>query len=362
MKKLVIAICFLLAFAAPASGKLVKEQGVGDITYSGWGGPDAKIKQEAIRKAKINALTRYSGKFDHSKMMNYEKIRAKVEAEVDRYVTDYQVIDEDLDKKSKRYRLVIQATINSTLIEVELQKASAIQQVPADERSLLTFVFVAREAKAVKKFDARRTQRMVVERTEDQSESSTAEDGELGFSAQGVKDIKKTTGGSTLQKADQIKYDVSNASEINTAMSNIFSTAGFEVVEAEYLEEETSGLVEVNRFIEDFRYGDDISGATRRDAVKGCRAVDVYLFAVGTLDVGMKDNDPVSGLTRVYVSVTGKVLNLKNRFPKTIASVGPVQFAGLGPDQTVAKRNALILAGEKAAKELTAQLRAKGVN
>jgi hypothetical protein len=63
----------------------------------------------------------------------------------------------------------------------------------------------------------------------------------------------------------------------------------------------------------------------------------------------------------VYVSVTGKVLSLKRRFPKTIAAVGPVQFAGLGPDQTVAKRNALILASEKAAKQLTAQLRAKGI-
>jgi hypothetical protein len=362
MKKVIIAIFLLLVFAIPANAKLVKEQGIGDITYTGWGSPSAKVKQQAVQKAKVNALTRFTGKFDQSKMMNYEKIRTKVEADIDRYVTDYQIIDEDTNKKSKRFRVVIQASINATLIDVELQKSSAIQQVPDDERSLLSFVFVAREATAVKKYDARRTQRMVLETNEDQSESTTAEDGQLGFSAQGVKDIKKTTGGSTLQKADQIKYDVSNAREINTAMSNIFSTAGFEVVEAEYLTEETNGLVDVDKFVEDFRYGDDISGGTRRAAVKGCRGVDVYLFAVGTLDVGMKDKDPVSGLTRVYVSVTGKVLNLKNRFPKTIASVGPVQYAGLGPDQTVAKRNALILAGEKAAKELTAQLRAKGVN
>lgn len=361
MKKVIIAISLLLMFAISANAKLVKEQGIGDIIYTGWGSPSAKVKQEAVQKAKVNALTRFAGKFDQAKMMNFEKIRTKVEADIDRYVTDYRIVDEDTDKKSKRFRVVIQATINATLIDVELQKSSAIQQVPDDERSLLSFVFVAREAKAVKKFDARRSQRMVLEKMEDQSESSTAEDGDLGFSAHGVKDIKKTTGGSTLQKADQIKYDVSNAREINTAMSNIFSTSGFEVVEAEYLAEETNGLVDVDRFVEDFRYGDDISGGTRRDAVKGCRAVDVYLLAVGTLDVGMKDTDPVSGLTRVYVSVTGKVLSLKRRFPKTIASVGPVQYAGLGPDQTVARRNALILAGEKAAKDLTAQLRAKGV-
>ena len=148
---------------------------------------------------------------------------------------------------------------------------------------------------------------------------------------------------------------------INRCQPIYYSTAGFEVVDAEYLADETDGLVDVERFIEDFKYGDDITGKTRRDAVKGCRSVDVMFFSIGTLDVGMKDKDPVSGLTRVFVSVTGKIMSLKKRFPKTVASVGPIQYSGLGPDQTVAKRNALKLAAERAAKELTAQLRAKDI-
>ena len=361
MKKVIISALLLVAFVGASYAQLVTEQGIGQITYKGWGSPGTPAKQEAIQKAKLNALTRYTAKFNHAKMMNYEKIRANVEANLDRYVADYSIIDEDVEKKAKQLRVVIQASINSSLIDIELQKVSAVQQTPDDEKSLLSFVFVAREAKAVKKFDERRTTRVVVDAVEDSSESTIAEEGQLGFSAETKSDLKKTTGGSTLQKADQIQYDVTNASEINAAMSNIFTTAGYEVVEAEYLTDETDGLVDVSRFIEDFKYGDDISGNTRRDAVKGCRSVDVLLFAIGTLDVGMKDKDPVSGLTRVFVSVNGKIMSLKKRFPKTVASVGPIQFSGIGPDQSVAKRNALKLAGEKAAKELTAQLRAKDI-
>ena len=358
-KSLTFVVLFF--FAAPSYAQIATEQGVGQIIYNDWGSPGAKVKQEAIQKAKLNALTRFAAKFNQAKTLNYEKIRGKVEAEIDKYVPDYNIIDEDVDKKAKIYKIVIQASINSSLIDVGLQKDSAILNATEDEKSYLSFIFVAREAKVVKKFDEQKTTRVVEESSEDQSEVSSAEEGELKFSAESRKDKIKKTGGSTVQKSDQIQYDVSNASEINTAMSNIFSTAGFEVVDAEYLADETDGLVDVERFIEDFKHGDDITGKTRRDAVKGCRSVDVMFFAIGTLDVGMKDIDPTSGLTRVFVSVTGKVMSLKKSFPKTVASVGPVQFSGLGPDQTVAKRNALKLAAEKAAKELTAQLRAKNI-
>jgi hypothetical protein len=360
MKKL-LTFVLLFFFAVPLYAQIATEQGVGQITYKGWGSPGAKVRQEAIQKAKLNALTRFAAKFSQANALNYEKIRGKVESEIDMYVPDHYIIDEEVDKAAKVYRVVIRATINNTAIDVELQKVSAIHSATEDERSFLTFVFVAREAKVVKKFDERKTTRVVEESSEDQSEVSSAEEGELKFSAESRKDKIRTTGGSTVQKSDQIQYDVSNSHEINTAMSNIFSTAGFEVVDAEYLTDETDGLVDVERFIEDFRYGDDITGKTRRDAVKGCRSVDVMFFAIGTLDVGMKDVDPTSGLTRVFVSVTGKVMSLKKRFPKTVASVGPIQFSGIGPTQTVAKTNALKLAAEKAAKELTAQLRAKNI-
>lgn len=355
----VVAVSMIVTASSFAG--MITLQGVGAIEFSGWRKPSTSVKQEAITKAKLNALNRYTGAFPTAKMLNYEKIRASVEVDLDRYVTDYKVVDDDTDKEAKLYRVVIEASINESLIEVELQKASGVQQVSADERSIISFVFVSRKVKSKKAFDARRTERVVEEATVDEREEAFVEGETVGFASETTKDTTKTTGGSTLHKSDEIEYDVTSSEGINTTMNYVFSTAGYEVVEAIYLEDETDGLVNVADFIEDFRHGDDISGQSRRNAVKGCRAVGVDFFAIGTLDVGAKGTDQVTGLTEVYVKVNGKVMGLGGRFPKTIASVGPVQYKGLGTDQDVATTNALKTAGEKAAKELIAQLRAKEV-
>ena len=120
-------------------------------------------------------------------------------------------------------------------------------------------------------------------------------------------------------------------------------------------------MISIEAFKEDFRTGEDISGKTRRDAAKGARMVEVPYLAVGTLDIGVKETDSATGLVKVYVTVTGKMISVKNRFPKTVASVGPVLVAGLGPNQSVAERNALKKASATAATELVNQLNFKSV-
>lgn len=352
------AFCLL---ATTSFAQVITEKGVGQVAYSGWGGPSAGVKQEAIDNAKANALSRYVASFTTAKMLNYEKVRSRIEGDIDTYVIDYDLLDELVDKEGKSFRVVVKASINTSLIDMEIQKVSAVENTPEEDRSYLSFVFVARKIKQRKQFDARKTTRVVEEVMEEQIEDSSVNDGQMGFASEGRTDAVRTTGGSTVQKSDEIEYDVSSAEDINAAMNHVFTSANYEVVEAEYLMDETDGLVDVNRFLQDFRYGDDVSGQTRRNAAKGCRAVGVQYFAIGTLDVGAKDIDPVSGMTRVHVSVNGKVMDLSGRFPKTVASVGPVQYAGMGPDQTVASRNALKLAGEAAAREIVSQLVAKGV-
>jgi hypothetical protein len=363
LKRFVLPVLAILLVSTSALAEGVRQQGLGQVTYSSWGNPSAEVKREAVEKAKLSAIQKYTASFSTAQMIDFEKIRATVESDLDRYIPEYRILDDDLDKDAKRYSVVIEALINTSLIEIELQKVSAVQKAPADEKSYLCFVFVAREVKSRKSYDARRTERVVEETSTDEQEEAHVEGDQMGFAGESSKDTRRTTGGSALQKSDEFEYDVSQGgeSEINSAMTPVFTTAGFEVVDADYLKDETSGLVDVERFREDFRFGNDISGSTKRDAVQGCRSSGVQYFAIGTLDVGAKDIDPVSGLTRVYVSVNGKIIDLQGRLPKTVASIGPVQYSGLGSDQNVARRNALLLAGENAAKDLTSQLRAKDI-
>ena len=106
---------------------------------------------------------------------------------------------------------------------------------------------------------------------------------------------------------------------------------------------------------------DDMSRRSRGSAIGASRDCEIRLFATGTIDIGVQDIDPVSGNRRVYVSVRGQVWNIDKRLPKKVTSVGPVQYAGLGPNDKVAMRNALTLAAEKAGREIVDQLNAKGI-
>lgn len=356
MTRILLLVTAALFTSTTATAQTTSSKGVGTITWSGWS-LDEEEKAEALLAAKVNALERYVANQNQSLALNYEAMKNQLTSHINDYVLDALIVDEQEDDDAERYSVIIRATINELALRNRLQSASAVANASDVELSAITFVFVAREQKSVKTFDARVVSRVDTAKSESGAEYQAG--GE--YSAENIHSTTITSGGSQTQKADVIEYDVSTTQEVNNAMGNIFSTAGFEVVEAEYLETETQGLLSLAAFKKDYQHGQDISPKTLRNAVEGVRKVEVPYLALGTLDVGMKDIDPTSGLTRIYVTVTGKIMGLQKRFPKTVASVGPVQYAGLGPNSTVARTNALKLAAEKAAQELTDQLNAKGI-
>ena len=142
-------------------------------------------------------------------------------ADVDQYVTDYTELDHQNDTVSKRYTVVIEASINATLIEGAIQQNSgqAVNDGAGQKReaSYITFVFVARELAARKSYDAKRT---TVDRTE--STDKGTENGTVSEDAQSAehsldKDsmVKQTTGGNTEIKAEELSYRVTTISEVD---------------------------------------------------------------------------------------------------------------------------------------------------
>jgi hypothetical protein len=145
-------------------------------------------------------------------------------------------------------------------------------------------------------------------------------------------------------------------------MTGVFADAGYDVVEADQVEGASNGLLNIDQIRGAYGHGDDLPSKLTHDATQGVQQAGIGLFALGTLDVGMQDIDPVSGNTRVYVTVTGKVYNVQGRFARTLSSVGPVQYAGLGPDASVARTNALKIAAQKAAQQMVDELNNKGLH
>jgi hypothetical protein len=219
----------------------------------------------------------------------------------------------------------------------------------------LSFLFVARSVASVKAFDARRTD--VRKSDMSASESSNFEAGSVSESRTDT----LTTGGNTVQQADQTEFSVSSPDDVNAAMLQIFSDNGFEVSDYADVSAECPGVAPEKLYAA-FRSAQTLPRELRKSAFDAARKCSINTFATGTLDIGLKQTDPVTGQFQVFVSVNTQVFAINAKLPKVIASVGPIQYSGLGPDQTVATRNALIKAAQEAANAISDQLKAKGVN
>lgn len=360
-----LSLVFLLSAAAfPAAAQTVSARGTGSASYGLRLSADTRA--EALEKAKINALEAHIAESGAAKLRLFEARRTELLGQIDRYVLSAVVLSDNEDKKAKVYSMTVRAEINATLLQVMLDSGSAVAGASTAHKSLLTFLFMARSQDTVQTFQDRQYNRADVsvgyEEKTNEGESFRGNSVGTSGSINRSSSVATTTGGSTTQRSDSVTWKVANAAEINTAMTGAFSAAGFEVVEAEYIEGESRGLLSIERIRQDFSTGDDLSPETLRNTANGVRAAEIPYIAVGTLDVGMRDRDPASGNTRVFVTVTGKVLDVTGRFPRTVSSVGPLQYAGLGPNESVARTNALREAAEQAARQMINELNIKSVH
>ncbi|MCC5840706.1 MAG: hypothetical protein JJT96_11325 [Opitutales bacterium] len=341
------------------AAQVVEARGEGSVAFNMR--KTAADERLALELAQRSAVANFASNLSEAKRREFLKIEQTVLSDLERYILSTTILDETTDRTSRRYTVTVRIQLQAGLIDELIARNSAALNANEPDKSYLSFVFVARRVSSRTEFDQRRTVRSLEERIGEESERVQISSAGASLEERRSVATVNTTGGSTLQKADQLLYEVSSAMEMNAAVVDVFSTAGFAVVEAEFLEAESEGKLSVARFRQDFGVGEDLAASTLRSAAMACRELDVRFLAVGTMDVGMSERDPVSGLIRVFVSVNGKVYDVSGRFPRTVASVGPVQYSGVGPDAQVAERNALSLAGRAAADGLVSQMRTQNL-
>lgn len=370
-----IAVVLIASVSLSAYGQMPSARGIGTITWQGEQ-LSAEERRTAFQRGLLAVLEAHLAETSTPAMRLLADRRDEFLSKADQYAVNAVVLSEDADARSQTYRVVVRADINAALLRSDLfqgAQAVSIRQEP----QYMALLFMARSQESVQVFDDRvyaREDVGVTGRTATQSASRITEGEriqrgqiELSDSEESTESVAsdvtttRTTGGSTTQRADRVSWQVANTSAINSAMSGVFSASGYEAIEAEYLEAESGGLLSISAIREGFSTGDDLAPDVMRSTVAGVKQVEIPLLAIGTLDVGLRDTDPVTGNTRVYVMVTGRVLDVTGRFPRTLVSVGPVQFAGLGPNETVARNNALALAAERTAGLIVDQLAVHGV-
>jgi hypothetical protein len=350
---------FLLASVVQAA----EVQGKADVPFENGffsKGPDAKLRQQGVAAAKANAWNRYTATFNPARMKNYKAIEKDVLANIDQYIIDYSILDETVNKDTQLFSIAIRANINEAVLDTRLNAAGS-GPASSGGGQMFSFVFVARETATLKSFDDRKTAINMAESELNAKKSGGISRGGASVAESSTSVNKTTTGGSTLRQADDRTYRVRSGADVDAALTETLSGDGFEVVGYPDVYSNCGGP-SPDVLNKEFAASDEMSPGSRTSAIASARNCEVKYFSVGTLDIGLSDVDPVTGNRRVFVSVRSQVWDISSKLPRRVASVGPIQFAGLGPDADVASRNALRLAATSSAKTMVDQLNAKGVH
>ncbi len=357
------AVLILMLFPVFSFGGTTQVSGVITLPYEGKffsSDPSGAEKSGAMREAKLQAWELYTSKFSAAKMNQYLQVKDKFINNIDNYVLNLKILEEAVDKDSKIITLTVKGTVNETAVDAVFGSLSAAGQQGTGQGSNFTFIFVSRQAVSAKTKDAKRIDVSQTKTASTANESMAASGNSMTASSDTNSVQKKLRGGSTETSATRRQYRVMSSQDINAAMAGVLSTAGFEIIDYDDVVSYCGGI-ERPDIAKEFKANDDMSRKSRKSAINAAKDCEVSLFATGSLDVGVQDIDPTTGQRRVYVSVRGQVWNILKRLPRKVASVGPVQFSGLGPNDKVAMRNALNNAAEEAAKSIVEQLNAKNI-
>ena len=358
-----------------AQAQVATARGKASVTYeSSLFGTKAspEVKERALKAAQVKAVEFYYAEAGESQSASFDAIRDKVAASLDAFILDTTVLDEQDQTDKRTYTVTVRTSINVAKLRNAVKSGSATQAVAKGDKSKLTFLFVSRQVDSEKAFDDRVYQRVdqgvKVDAkgtvSKNGAEGESVRSGRVATNASANRSVsveaKRTdtieTGGSTTRKSSESTWRIFPSANLNATFTGIFASAGFKVLEAAYVEPYTNGLLKIKNVENDYKSGNDLDPATLRDIVRGLQAAQIPYLAFGTLDVGLTDTDPASGLKRVAVTVTGKILDLSTGIPENLSTVGPVQYAGIGPTEAEARGNALKKAADSAARELVSQL------
>lgn len=340
------------------------------------------VKQKAKQEAALKAVESYYAEAGQSESANFDVIRRNILEDQGRYILDSTVISETDNSKDFQYTVVVRVSLNVANLRNAVQTSSVVSNVAQTEKSAMSFVFISRQVDSTKTYDDRVYKRQdnsaqlsgsgtnknsVKEKTTEgesirKSQISTngSASTEIGRSVDisEKSTVTSETGGSTTRKASESTWRILPSANLNQVFISKFSQAGYDVIEAAMVE---SSIFKVANIESDYKSGNDLQPQTLRSIAAGMKENQIPYIALGTLDIGLADKDPQTGLMRVAVTVNAKVWDVTKPIPRTRVAVGPVAYAGVGPTEDEARGNALKAAANNAAQELSSRMSAIGL-
>ncbi len=319
-----------------------------------------KTIELAKQKACENALSKYSQRMEESKRMIFEGIKDQVYNNLNEYLVCSTVIEEEIDKKNKKVKIAMKAIIDETKLNIEINKSSKVFDSKSSEKSKLAMFFFSRTVSAQRQFD---------ERVTDVEKKTTGidineQESETGISSSTTETNITESGGSKLKKSDVTEYivDDNDTVKLQAGMKEIFTKARFEPV---------SGGRQIRKnwrelkteIIDSLENGGGIPEEIRWDIEDLLMEKNVKYVVFAYFDVGVPETDQSSGNQIVNAALTiAEITQLGTGDPKSLGTIGGVQTRGTGPNNDIAKNNALNSVSKSTAKKLVALINSKGIN
>ena len=342
-----------------------------EVAYKTKSNFNNKPKDEDITAAQTqavkNAWQSYVGScMGAGRMQQYLARQGDILRNLEKYLISKQVAHQ-FDKKSKTITAEALLMINQPVIDGMFTSTSGGGD---GDGAYMVWIFAAKQASFTKESDVTTYDADVSKQSSAKSlnsqETVLAEDDTttLESTLAETKSKSSSSGATTQQGAERTavvrEFDLVPTIDFNTKFSEIMSLNNYEPTE--YLDVlDACGGEELEVVEEELAFDGRMSRETRRAVVTALRDCEVTYLAIGTIEVNQPKVSAVEGYT-VTVSITGEVLDVSRRLPKKVAAIGPVLGLAGGDEDNIAVKNALLIAGDLAAKEIVSRLNAKGVN
>lgn len=329
--------------------------------------PNEETRKKILPAVKSEIWKSYVGRQDTSTIRLIEAKKDEVQKRLDDIVTNVEFIDEQVDKSAKKMRFTVRAVVNDNIVSTLLSAGGAA----SGSGSSFGFLILPRIQTEAKSFDATISKKATATTglVSEKVEADQAKESEGGASERAVKGDQVTmtasakTSGSTTRKSQKVKWGLGDAKDVDANISKYLTEAGYEPsayadVAAECGSVKTAAVRTDLLASETAELSDDI----RKQVFDAMRTCEQKFFAIGTLDFDSIEQDRNSGGVRARASVNVQVYELSKRIPRKVASVGPVDYYGVGPREDGARSDALKQAAKEAAQQIVNQLRSKNLN
>lgn len=365
-----LALSVLLFVATLGSATAASVRTTFEVSYeSGFfsDSPNEETRRKVLPTARAEVWKSYVGKQDTSLIRAIEGKREELQKRLDEIVTNIEFIDEQVDKDSKKMRFTVRAVVNDNLVSTLVTSGGAA----SGAGSSFGFLILPRIQTEAKSFDAtvRKKATATTSLVQENIEAEQVKEAEGGASERGVKGDQVTmtasakTSGSTTRKAQKVKWGLGDAKDVDANISKYLTESGYEPSAYADVAAEC-GSVKTAEVRADLLASEtaELSDDVRKQVFKAMRECEQRFFAIGTLDFDSIEQDRNSGGVRARASVNVQVYELSKRIPRKVASVGPVDYYGVGPREDGARSDALKQAAKEAAQQIVNQLRAKNLN